>query len=153
MPTSAGKTRSVDLILRGVFYSNRTSLAMVVTPFRALCEEIRQSLFAAFSGEGINVDELSDVQQDDFDLEAFLSRRQVLVMTPEKCLYLLRHSPEVTDTLGLLIFDEGHQFDSGLLIFDQGHQFGGGSRGVTNGLTPFPRPNDPGQTNKRACLA
>jgi hypothetical protein len=24
---------------------------------------------------------------------------------------------------------------------------------VTNGLTPFPRPNDPGQTNKRACLA
>ncbi|HEY4780249.1 MAG TPA: DEAD/DEAH box helicase [Chthoniobacterales bacterium] len=140
MPTSAGKTRSVDLILRGAFYSNRTSLAMVVTPFRALCEEIRQSLFAAFSGEGINVDELSDVQQDDFDLEAFLSRRQVLVMTPEKCLYLLRHSPEVTDTLGLLIFDEGHQFDSG-------------SRGVTNGLTPFPRPNDPGQTNKRACLA
>src|ERR1700731_3664024 len=119
MPTSAGKTRSVDLILRGAFYSNRTSLAMVVAPFRALCEEIRQSLFAAFSGEGINVDELSDVQQDDFDLEAFL--------------YLLRHSPEVTDTLGLLIFDEGHQFDSG-------------SRGVTNGLTPFPRPNDPGQT-------
>jgi hypothetical protein len=59
------------------------------------------------------------------------------VMTPEKCLYPLRHSPEVTDTLGLLIFDEGHQFDSG-------------SRGVTNGLAPFPRPNDPGQTNKRA---
>jgi Superfamily II helicase len=110
---------------------------MVVAPFRALCEEIRQSLFAAFSGEGINVDELSDVQQDDFNLEAFLSRRQVLVMTPEKCLYPLRHSPEVTDTLGLLIFDEGHQFDSG-------------SRGVTNGLAPFPRPNDPGQTNKRA---
>ena len=44
MPTSAGKTRSVDLILRGAFYSNRTSLAMVVAPFRALCEEIRQSL-------------------------------------------------------------------------------------------------------------
>src|SRR3981189_2240913 len=64
------------------------------------------------SGEGINVDELSDVQQDDFDLEAFLSRRQVLVMTPEKCLYLLRHSPEVTDTLVLLLFAEGPQFDS-----------------------------------------
>jgi superfamily II DNA/RNA helicase len=113
MPTSAGKTRALDLIIRGAFYSSRTSLAIVVAPFRALCEEIRQSSSRAFSGESINVDELSDVQQADFDLDIFLSRQQVLVMTPEKCLYLLRHNPEMADSLGLLIYDEGHQFDSG----------------------------------------
>jgi POLQ-like helicase len=112
MPTSAGKTRALDLIVRGAFYSGRTSLAIVVAPFRALCEEIRQSLTRAFAGEDINVDELSDVQRPDFEIATFLSRRQVLVMTPEKCLYLMRHSPELANGLGLLIYDEGHQFDS-----------------------------------------
>jgi POLQ-like helicase len=113
MPTSAGKTRAVDLIIRGAFYSGRTSLAIIVAPFRALCEEIRQALLRTFNNEAISVDELTDVQQADFDLEIFLSRHQVLVMTPEKCLYLLRHSPEITETLGLIVYDEGHQFDSG----------------------------------------
>ena len=113
MPTSAGKTRALDLIIRGSFYSARTSLAIVIAPFRALCEEIRQSLTRAFANETVSVDELSDVQQADFDIQTFLSRRQVLVMTPEKCLYLMRHSPEIANGLGLLIYDEGHQFDSG----------------------------------------
>ena len=113
LPTSAGKTRALDLIIRGAFYSGRTSLASVVAPFRALCEEIRQSLTRAFSGESINVDELSDVQQADFELKSFLSRRQVLVMTPEKCLYLLRHSPEIAERLGMLIYDEGRGFING----------------------------------------
>jgi hypothetical protein len=99
MPTSAGKTRSVDLIIRGAVYSGRTALAIVVAPFRALCEEIRQSLARIFEGEAINVDELTDVQQDDFEIDTFLSRQQVLVMTPEKCLYVLRHSPQSADTL------------------------------------------------------
>ena len=113
MPTSAGKTRAVELMIRSAFYTGRTSLAVIVAPFRALCEEIRQSLVSSFSGEGISVDQLTDVQQGDFDLESLLQGRQVLVMTPEKCLYVLRHNPEVTESLGLLVFDEGHQFDSG----------------------------------------
>ncbi|ADG66902.1 DEAD/DEAH box helicase domain protein [Planctopirus limnophila DSM 3776] len=113
MPTSAGKTRSLDLVIRGAFYAERTSLAIVIAPFRALCEEIRQALARSFSGEAINVDALSDVSQDDFDVSDILSAKQVLVMTPEKCLYLLRHSPEIAEELGLLLYDEGHQFDSG----------------------------------------
>ena len=113
MPTSAGKTRAIELILRSSMYSDRTSLAVLVAPFRALCQEIRQSLTRAFRGEAINVDELSDVQQADFAISTFLSRQQVLVMTPEKCLYVLRHSPIMAEKLGLLIYDEGHQFDNG----------------------------------------
>jgi hypothetical protein len=113
LPASAGKTRSVDLIIRGAVDSGRTSLAIVVAPFRALSEEIRQSLLKAFEGETVNVNELTDVQQNDFEIDTFLSRQQVLVMTPEKCLYVLRQNPELADTLGLLIYVQGHQFDSG----------------------------------------
>src|SRR6202012_4333295 len=36
-----------------------------------------------------------------------------LVVTPEKLLYVIRHNPELADSIGLIIYDEGHQFDSG----------------------------------------
>jgi helicase len=36
MPTSAGKTRATELIIRSAFLANRTSLAVIVSPFRAL---------------------------------------------------------------------------------------------------------------------
>ena len=35
----------------------------------------------------------------------------MLIVTPEKLLYMLRRAPELADTIGLLIYDEGHQFD------------------------------------------
>ncbi|KIX12689.1 DEAD/DEAH box helicase [Dethiosulfatarculus sandiegensis] len=36
-----------------------------------------------------------------------------MVVTPEKLVYVLRHTPELASHVGLLVFDEGHQFDSG----------------------------------------
>jgi superfamily II DNA/RNA helicase len=84
-----------------------------VAPFRALCHEIRNSLAKAFSGEPVNVDELSDIFQADFNVGALLRGRQVLVVTPEKLVYVLRHNPELATNIGLLIYDEGHQFDNG----------------------------------------
>lgn len=44
MPTSAGKTRSIELIVRSAFFSGRTSTGVVIAPFRALCHEIRRDL-------------------------------------------------------------------------------------------------------------
>jgi replicative superfamily II helicase len=35
------------------------------------------------------------------------------VVTPEKLVYILRHAPELAGRIGLLVYDEGHQFDSG----------------------------------------
>lgn len=113
MPTSAGKTKATELIIRSAFISQRTSLAVIVAPFRALCHEIRNSLVSAFRNEPVNVDELSDVMQGDFDIAELLRSRQVLVVTPEKFVYVLRHTPELASSIGVLIFDEGHQFDSG----------------------------------------
>jgi len=120
MPTSAGKTRSVEMIIRSAFLSARTNVAIIVAPFRALCHEINQSLREAFAGENINVTELSDALQPDYldELEELLGitllhTPTIVVLTPEKFLYILRQTSDVIDNLGLVIYDEGHQFDSG----------------------------------------
>jgi POLQ-like helicase len=113
MPTSAGKTKATEVIIRSTFLSKRTSLAVIIAPFRALCHEIRQGLITAFQGEDIYVDELSDVLQMDLSIERILQFQQVLVATPEKFNYVVRHVPELAQKIGLIIYDEGHQFDNG----------------------------------------
>jgi superfamily II DNA/RNA helicase len=113
MPTSAGKTRATELIIRSEFLAERTELAVIVAPFRALCHEIRNALLNSFRGERVAIDEISDVFQPDFNVERLLSGRRVVVITPEKLVYVLRHNPELAEKIGLLIYDEGHQFDNG----------------------------------------
>lgn len=120
MPTSAGKTRSVEVILRSAFLSQRTRVAVVVAPFRALCHEIATSLRYAFKGEDVKVNELSDALQLDFadqlaELlgEAAPTTRYILALTPEKLLYVLRQTPSLVGYIGVVVYDEGHQFDTG----------------------------------------
>ncbi|MBI5382230.1 MAG: DEAD/DEAH box helicase [Opitutae bacterium] len=113
MPTSAGKTRATEILIRSAVFSGRTRLAVIVAPFRALCHEIRDSLILSFSGEGFRIDEVSDVPQDDFLLEE-TSAANVLILTPEKLLYLTRQKDDLAQRIGLLIYDEGHQFDTGI---------------------------------------
>ncbi len=113
MPTSAGKTKATELILRSAFLAKRASLAIIIAPFRALCHEIKNSLVEALHDEPTKVDELSDALQTDFVIDELLGHQQILVVTPEKLLYVLRHTPELAARVGLLVFDEGHQFDSG----------------------------------------
>lgn len=113
MPTSAGKTKATELILRSALLADRITLAIIIAPFRALCHEIKNSLVDAFRNETTKVDELSDALQTDFDIAELLGHDQILVVTPEKLLYVLRHAPDLASHVGLLVFDEGHQFDSG----------------------------------------
>jgi POLQ-like helicase len=120
MPTSAGKTRSVEIILRSAFMSGRAKLAVIIVPFRALCHEVGDALREAFYSDDIKVDELSDALQMDFMAEIAEifggqapTTKYVLVLTPEKLLYILRQQPELSRLIGLVAYDEGHQFDSG----------------------------------------
>lgn len=120
MPTSAGKTRATELVIRAAFLSKRTSLAVVVAPFRALCQEIANALRAAFALDDYLVNQLSDALQPDYvsELLQFLDAGavpapHVVVLTPEKLLYVLRQQPELVERIGLIIYDEGHQFDTG----------------------------------------
>ena len=43
--------------------------------------------------------------------EEMLERKTILIVTPEKLLYMLRRAPELSDSIGLVIYDEGHQFE------------------------------------------
>ncbi len=118
MPTSAGKTRAVEIIIRSAFLSKRASFAVVIAPFRALCQEITTAYRAAFSGENVQINEFSDVLQKDYlaELSELLDFKvlitpQIAVVTPEKLLYMLRQSPSLVEGIDLVIYDEGHQFD------------------------------------------
>ncbi|GAB3051722.1 DEAD/DEAH box helicase [Virgibacillus ainsalahensis] len=113
LPTSAGKTKATEVIIRSAFLSKRTTLAVIVAPFKSLCHEISESLNRSFENDSINIDELTDILQIDFELESILREKVILVVTPEKLIYMLRHSTELAEKIGLLIYDEGHQFDSG----------------------------------------
>ncbi|MGY4360470.1 helicase [Bradyrhizobium sp. i1.3.6] len=113
MPTSAGKTRATELILRSGFLSGRASLAVIVCPFRSLCHDIRGDMARAFSGENVVLNEATDSFQEDLTVEALWQQKTILIVTPEKLLYLLRRTPDLAQHIGLVIYDEGHQFDSG----------------------------------------
>ena len=102
MPTSVGKMKATELILRSAFLAERVSLAIIIAPFRALCHEIKNSLVEAFHHEPTKVDELSDALQTDFMIAELLGHQQILVMTPEKLLYVLRHAPVLAAHVGLL---------------------------------------------------
>ncbi|WP_461324327.1 DEAD/DEAH box helicase [Bradyrhizobium diazoefficiens] len=113
MPTSAGKTKATELILRSGFLSGRAWLAVIVCPFRSLCHDIRGDMARAFSGENVVLNEATDSFQQDLTVEALWGQKTILIVTPEKLLYLLRRTPELAQHIGLVIYDEGHQFDSG----------------------------------------
>jgi len=113
MPTSAGKTRATQLILRSGFLANRFSLAVVVCPFRSLCHDVRSDMVYAFAGDNVVINEATDSFQEDLSIEELFDQKTILIVTPEKLLYLLRRTPELAGQIGLVVYDEGHQFDSG----------------------------------------
>ena len=124
MPTSAGKSRAMELIVRSALLSDRAKLIVLVAPFRALCAEISESFKGAFASDDVLINDLPDLNQiteSDSEFLKFLlgdkyrerSKGSVLVTTPEKLAYLLRHEDELAASIDLLLFDEGHQFDTG----------------------------------------
>lgn len=75
---------------------------------------------AAFKGEDVKVNELSDALQLDFvdELAELFGQlaptaRRPMVVTPEKLLYVLRREPTLVAHIGMVVYDEGHQFDTG----------------------------------------
>ena len=113
LPTGVGKTKSIELIIRSSFASDRATTAIIVAPLRALCNEIANDMISAF-GDEVLVNQFSDVLEEDFSLELFLSfKSKILICTPEKLSYIIHHQADFLDEIGLYIFDEGHMFDDG----------------------------------------
>jgi POLQ-like helicase len=121
MPTSTGKTRATEIIIRSAFMSGRANFAVIIAPFRALCQEISIELTRSFADDNYRVNQLSDTVQEDYNSEVgdllqnhYENTPIVIIATPEKFLYLLRREPTLGQHVGLMIYDEGHQFDSGV---------------------------------------
>lgn len=113
LPTGVGKTKSIELVICSSFASGRATTAIIVAPLRALCNEIANDMISAF-GDEVLVNQFSDVLEEDFSLELFLSfKSKILICTPEKLSYIIHHQADFLDEIGLYIFDEGHMFDDG----------------------------------------
>lgn len=114
MPTSSGKTASVALAIQSSFLANRTNLAIVIAPFRALCREIMFDLESFFKfDESISIMEFNDIPELD-EINGFslgYSTKNIYVMTPEKFSYILKHNREIVDYINMIVFDEAHLFD------------------------------------------
>lgn len=111
VPTSAGKTKAIELVIRSAFLSKRTTVAVIVAPFRALCHEIAENMREHFQDmKDVNVNLVSDVLQDDLEVSKD-GKYQLLVLTPEKLDFLLRHEPLLPASIGLIVYDEGHLFN------------------------------------------
>lgn len=86
MPTSSGKTASVNLILRSAFYSNRIDNALIIAPFRALCREIYRDINAHF------VDENNVIVSEVFDLPEIPPDFSIFNDGKKESLYLLQRN-------------------------------------------------------------
>lgn len=113
LPTGAGKTKGIELIIRTAFLADRADTVIVVAPLRALCNEITYDLQRVF-GKTVNVNQFSDILQLDimylFDDE---KQKQIIVCTPEKMSYIVHHQTDFLQYVDLFVFDEGHMFDDG----------------------------------------
>lgn len=110
LPTGVGKTKSLELIIRSAFLTNRTNSVIIISPLRALCSEIRNDMYKAF-GREVNINQLSDALQEDYFFGKD-DKGHITVCTPEKLKYIMHHNIEVLYATGLFIFDESHLFDS-----------------------------------------
>lgn len=86
MPTSSGKTASINLMLRSAFYANRIDNALIVAPFRALCREIYRDINAHF------VDESNVFVSEIFDLPEIPNDFSIFNDGKKEFLYLLQRS-------------------------------------------------------------
>lgn len=114
MPTNSGKTTSVALAIQSAFLSNRTNIVVVVAPFRALCKEIIFDLENFFEfDKSISVTGFSDIPEYS-EIGATMSitiGKKILVMTPEKLAYIIKHNNEIIENINMIVFDEAHLFD------------------------------------------
>ncbi|WP_426744968.1 DEAD/DEAH box helicase [Myxococcus faecalis] len=111
LPTSAGKTRIAELcILRTLADKLRV---IYVTPLRALSAQVEQTLARTFRPLGYSVSALYGASGvANADIEA-LDKDDIVVATPEKLDFSIRQQPDLLNTVGLIVLDEGHMIGLG----------------------------------------
>lgn len=108
MPTSAGKTKTVEIAIYHALNNKSDRICAYVVPTRALAYEVESSLSISLSRVNIGVSILYggyDFSQLEEDI---LQDNQVFVLTPEKLDLLTRSNEEFKNKLALIIIDEAH---------------------------------------------
>jgi superfamily II DNA/RNA helicase len=108
MPTSAGKTRVAELAIVHALLTRSDRTCLYIAPFRALAEEIEESLDRVLGEIGLGASSLVGGPETIGIEEVLAAESPVLVLTPEKADLLLRVRPDLLDLVGLVVLDEGH---------------------------------------------
>ena len=114
LPTGAGKTKAIALCILSSLSNGDSNLSIVVAPFRALCREISSDLRRSFSyTDTIEVVELSDILECDYLLneDDVKAKQRIIVLTPEKLMFVMEQEEWLLNATRQLIFDEGHLFE------------------------------------------
>jgi superfamily II DNA/RNA helicase len=106
MPTSSGKTRTVELAIFDKLKSHPKALCVYVVPTRALAAEVEDSLSSRLGRMGIGVSVLYGGYDFSPFEQAMLDENQVIVLTPEKLDLLMRQSDDFRQRISLAIVDE-----------------------------------------------
>ena len=107
MPTGAGKTRSIELMIRALYLRRESELAIVLAPTVALCSEIADNLSESLSDIATIVRSGDNYAAHEY-VRMGRCEMGVFVVTPERLSYLLRHDAISLCDLGLLVVDEAH---------------------------------------------
>ncbi|WP_430619201.1 DEAD/DEAH box helicase [Enterococcus sp. DIV0802b] len=110
LPTGVGKTRSFELLAYYKLIIQDRNNIVIIAPLRALCNEITTDLKFIFKDfSEIAITKFTDVYQEDTFFKT--QKKNIIIATPEKFVFVLRHAPNLINYIDLFIFDEAHLFD------------------------------------------
>lgn len=110
LPTGVGKTKSFEIIIYYKLFIQNKRNSVIIAPLKALCNEITLEIKNSFkSFQSVRVTKFTEVYQEDNVFEESL--KNIIIATPEKFTFVLRHKPQFIDYFDLFIFDEAHLFD------------------------------------------
>jgi replicative superfamily II helicase len=108
MPTSAGKTRIAEAAIVHSLASRPGGRALYIAPFRALVGEVQEGFGRLFADLGYGSAPLAGAYDYDAMQGDMAQEDELLIATPEKLDLVLRVTPEILETVDVVVLDEGH---------------------------------------------
>lgn len=109
MPTGAGKTLIAELNILNALINNPEKKCIYIAPFRALTNEIKDTLSKNIGKLGFVVSSFTGSYELEEDFNNYwLKEANVIVAKPEKIDLLHRVKPEFFDDISIVVVDEGH---------------------------------------------
>lgn len=112
MPTSAGKTKTAELAIVSDVIRNSDAKSLVLAPFRALANEIEQTLGSTLSKlDLVTISLYGGAESNELE-QRVAELADVTIATPEKFDILTRADASFAEKFSTVVLDEGHLVDS-----------------------------------------